>query len=84
MSVGGTTAAQDDEASNWCYRQRGKPYNFNYLNVDTREKFYCSQLIWAAFKDNYGVDLNTSDFGRAVHPMELVDSPNTYVMYSKE
>lgn len=83
ISVRGTTVDEDNDASNWCYRQLGKPYNFNYFNVDTREKFYCSQLVWAAFKDNYGIDLDTSDFGVAVHPMELVNSSNTYTIYQK-
>ena len=49
----------------------GKPYNYNYFNVSTRKKFYCSQLVWAAFKDNYGIDLDTSDFGDAVHRWNL-------------
>lgn len=48
-----------------------------------KEKFYCSQLVWAAFKDNYGIDLDTSDFGDAVHPMELVNSSKTYTIYKK-
>lgn len=47
------------------------------------KKFYCSQLVWAAFKDNYGIDLDTSDFGDAVHPMELVNSSKTYTIYKK-
>lgn len=83
ISVKGTTVDEDNEASNWCYRQLGKPYNYNYFNVSTRKKFYCSQLVWAAFKDNYGIDLDTSDFGDAVHPMELVNSSKTYTIYKK-
>lgn len=81
ISVKGTTVDEDNEASNWCYRQLGKPYNYNYFNVSTRKKFYCSQLVWAAFKDNYGIDLDMSDFGDAVHPMELVNSSKTYTIY---
>ena len=83
ISVKGSTVDEDNEASNWCYRQLGKPYNYNYFNVSTRKKFYCSQLVWAAFKDNYGIDLDTSDFGDAVHPMELVNSSKTYTIYKK-
>lgn len=83
ISVKGTTVDEDNEASNWCYRQLGKPYNYNYFNVSTRKKFYCSQLVWAAFKDNYGIDLDTSDFGDAVHPMEFVNSSKTYTIYNK-
>ncbi|MDF2473420.1 MAG: putative distant relative of cell wall-associated hydrolase [Anaerocolumna sp.] len=79
----GTTAAQDNDASNWCYSQKGKPYNWNYYDVTTRSKFYCSQLVYAAFLDLYGINLNTSDFGSAIHPMELVNSSNTYTVYQK-
>ena len=83
VTVRGTTTSEDASAANWCYRQLGKSYNFNYFNTGTREKFYCSQLVWAAFYDNYGIDLSTSAFGSAIHPSELVDSGNTYTIYSK-
>ena len=79
----GTTTAQDNAASNWCYAQKGKPYNYNYLNPSTREKFYCSQLVYASFLDLYGINLDTSAFSAAVHPMELVNSSNTYTIYQK-
>jgi uncharacterized protein YycO len=79
----GTTAAQDNEASNWCYRQKGKPYNWNYLDKNTRSKFYCSHLVYAAFMDMYGINIDTSAFITAVHPMEIVDSANTYIVYQK-
>ncbi|MBE6015247.1 MAG: hypothetical protein E7241_07760 [Lachnospiraceae bacterium] len=83
VTVRGTTYLQDSEAANWCYRQIGKPYNYDYFNVNTRSKFYCSQLVWASFKDNYGIDLNTSLFGNAVHPVELEYSSNTSIIYEK-
>lgn len=83
VSVSGTTAVEDKEAANWCYKQLGKPYNWNYFNTSTRDEFYCSQLVWASFYDNFGVDLSTSSFGSAIHPSELVDSSNTYTIYSK-
>lgn len=81
VTVSGTTATQDSNAANWCYNQRGKSYNWNYLNVSTRSSFYCSHLIWAAFKDLYGIDLDTSSYGVAVHPMELVNSSRTTKIY---
>lgn len=83
VSVKSTTINNDRGAANWCRDQMGKPYNYNYFNVKTRSKFYCSQLIWAAYKDKYGVDLNTSKFGKAIHPMELVETPKTKVIYKK-
>jgi uncharacterized protein YycO len=81
VTVSGTTTTQDSNAANWCYNQRGKSYNWNYLNVSTRKSFYCSHLVWAAFKDLYGIDLNTSSYGVAVHPMELVNTSRTYKIY---
>lgn len=83
VTVLGTTAAEDAAAADWCYKQIGKKYNLNYLNTKTRDKFYCSQLVWAAFLDNYDIDLNTSKFLNAVHPAELVDSENTRTVYTK-
>lgn len=83
ITVKGTTTAQDNAASNWCYKQIGKPYNYNYLDKNTRTKFYCSQLVYAAFLDNYNINIDTSAFITAVHPMELVDSANTYTIYIK-
>lgn len=83
VTVSGTTIAQDEAAANWCYGKIGLPYNWNYLNPYTRDKFYCSQLVYAAFLDNFGINLDTSDFGVAVHPMELVNSSNTYLIYEK-
>lgn len=83
VTVSRTTAAQDEKAANWCYNQRRKPYNWNYLNPYTRNSFYCSQLVYAAFLDNYGINLDTSAFLHAVHPIELVDSGNTSKIYEK-
>lgn len=83
LSVIGTSTSEDKEAANWCYDQLGKPYNWNYFNTSTRDKFYCSQLVWAAFYDNFGIDLSMSAFGSAIHPSELVDSSNTNIIYEK-
>jgi uncharacterized protein YycO len=83
VSVIGTTAAQDTAAANWSYKQIGKPYNFNYLDKNTRSKFYCSQLVYAAYLDNYGINLDTSSFLTAIHPIELVESTNTRTIYKK-
>ena len=82
VSVSSTTAAQDSSVASWCRSQVGKSYNYNYLNVTTRSKFYCSQLVWAGYKDLYKIDLNTSTFGKAIHPMELVNSSQTYTFYT--
>lgn len=42
----------------YCLAQVGKPYNLNFLNSEAEDSFYCSQLIYKAYKQ-VGVDLNT-------------------------
>lgn len=83
VSVRSTTSEQDRQAADWCFNQLNKPYNYNFLDTATRKKFYCSQLVWASFKDKYGIDLNTSAFGNAIHPLELVTSSKTTTIYEK-
>ncbi|MCL1791478.1 MAG: hypothetical protein FWG40_09070 [Peptococcaceae bacterium] len=80
----GTTAEQDALAANYCYNQVGKPYNWNFLDCWTRSKFYCSHLIYAAYLDLFDIDLDTPAFLSAIHPMELVNSNNTYLIYVKQ
>lgn len=88
VSVSGTSAAQDSAVANWCYRQLGKPYNWNFYRMDYRDKFYCSHLIRAGFLDNYNIDLNTGEFDagglKAIHPMELVNTSRTSLIYRKK
>lgn len=83
--------AKQNAAAKWCYKQLGKKYNFNYLNTYTRRQFYCSHLVWAAYKDNFGINLNTLAFAgwykywgyaNPVHPLELVSSPYTRTDYT--
>ncbi|MBX3015262.1 MAG: hypothetical protein KF832_27330 [Caldilineaceae bacterium] len=40
----------------YCLAQVGKPYNVNFLNTVTDAAFYCSQLIYLAYREA-GVDL---------------------------
>ncbi len=42
----------------YCLAHVGKPYNLNFLNTETEEAFYCSQLAYKAYKQ-VGIDLNT-------------------------
>ena len=82
VTVKSTSVAQDATAAKWCKAQVGKKYNWNYLNTSTRSKFYCSHLVWASYKDNFGIDLDTSAFFGAIHPMELVNSSKTSTIYT--
>ena len=76
VTVRKTTRAQDAKVSDWCRRQKGKKYNFDYYNMNKVKEYYCSQLIWAGFKNLYKIDLNTKayDVGnkKAIGPYEFV------------
>lgn len=87
-----TSASQDAQAADYCYQKINKPYNYNYYDMGTRSKFYCSHLVWSSFKDLFGIDLNTSAYditlgslvlATAIHPLELVDTSKTYTIYVK-
>ena len=46
--------------ANYCLMQAAvnKPYNLNFLNSQTEDAFYCSQLAYKAYLP-HGIDLNT-------------------------
>ena len=44
--------------ASYCLAQVGKPYNLNFLNAETEETFYCSQLAYKAYQQ-IGINLNT-------------------------
>ena len=61
MTTRDDASTQDSAAADWVKAQLGKPYSYNY-NMGTRSSFYCSQLVWASFRDTNGIDLNTSSY----------------------
>ncbi|HEL1557479.1 hypothetical protein HO404_03070 [Streptococcus suis] len=86
LNVKNTSAEQDSAAAKWAMAQIGKYYNTNFNDIWNRERFYCSQLVWAAYRDTSGsgADLSSSLYGVAIHPYELRDHPNTLVIYRKK
>lgn len=60
----GLFVAEEDELvmrrtlAGYCLMQVGKPYNLNFLNPETEEAFYCSQLAYKAYQQ-IGINLNT-------------------------
>ncbi|HEX5810309.1 MAG TPA: YiiX/YebB-like N1pC/P60 family cysteine hydrolase [Anaerolineales bacterium] len=63
----------------YCRAQMGKPYNLNFLNAETEEAFYCSQLAYKAYQ-RIGVNLNTGlaieqlpGTNAIVYPQEIWD-----------
>jgi uncharacterized protein YycO len=84
ISCTDTSVAQDNDASNWCANQVGKPYNYNFFNTGTRNSFYCSQLVWASFHDMYGIDIDTnSSIPGIIVPVDLPTEPAVYTLYEQ-
>jgi uncharacterized protein YycO len=65
------------EVAGFCLAQVGKPYNLNFLDPDREDAFYCSSLIYQAYRHS-GFDLNTHlaiaslpETHRIIFPQEL-------------
>lgn len=58
----------------YCLEQVGKPYNPNFLNTITDEAFYCSQLIYLAYRE-HGVDLGASPVRLGTDPAGVNETP---------
>jgi len=62
--LSGREFSEDDEihirmkVAQYCLAQVGKSYNLNFLNAETEDAFYCSQLVYKAYQQT-GIDLNT-------------------------
>ena len=68
-----------ESISSYCLEQAHleKPYNINFLNSDTEDAFYCSQLAYKAYLKN-DIDLNTGQgipkipgTGSIIFPQEI-------------
>lgn len=81
LGVGSTTANQDKTAATWAYNKRNSPYNWIFEQPELTNAFYCSQLVYKAYKSTTGVNLNYG--GGAVFPYDLVRSGETYTSYTK-
>ncbi|WP_051272054.1 YiiX/YebB-like N1pC/P60 family cysteine hydrolase [Shimazuella kribbensis] len=78
--VEGATLNDYAYAASYNREQIGKAYNYNFFNIKTTTRFYCSQLVWRAWY-NRGWDLNYG--GSAVWPVDLIKSPHTIAYYSQ-
>jgi cell wall-associated NlpC family hydrolase len=64
------------KVAQYCLSQVGKAYNLNFLNAETEEKFYCSQLAYKAYQQ-VGINLNTG--------LEMEQLPGTNaIIYPQE
>lgn len=60
--------------ADYCLAQVGKPYNANFLNTVTDEAFYCSQLLYLAYRE-FGVDLGVSPASLVAKPAASQEQP---------
>lgn len=81
VSANDTTAAEDNTASNEAASYLGKGYNYIFTYTSGRSLFYCSQLVWASFKDLYGINLD--DDGGIIWPADLALTNNVNMIYAK-
>ena len=86
LRVSGATMTNYRNAAQYAQNQADakKPYNWNFFNKGTTEKFYCSQLVWRAWKEQ-GFDIDRMNLGNwePVSPAELVGGSSTYTFYYK-
>jgi uncharacterized protein YycO len=81
LDVNVTNASQESAAADWCYSQIGAPFNWNLVDKERYGAYYCSQLVWRAYMDTTGVNLDVDRIPYAVHPTELIDSQYTSTIY---
>jgi len=83
--IDGLEVSEEEQAemrtrvASYCLAQVGKPYNLNFLNAETEDAFYCSQLAYKAYQQ-IGINLNTglameqlSGTNEIVFPQEIWD-----------
>ena len=72
-SVSGTSMSTREKAVSYAESKLCAPYNFNFFNKTNTSAFYCSQIVWKAWKQQ-GVELDYNG-GDAVWPGDLDKSP---------
>jgi hypothetical protein len=65
------------DIAHFCLSHIGKPYNLNFLDSDSEDEFYCSQLAYRAYL-RCGINLNTGlsieslpGTNRIIYPQEI-------------
>jgi len=88
LRVKGLNDKQHNQAADYAYKQKGKPYTVWFYDTATRNFWYCSKLVWASFYDLFKVNIDTKEWKQAgkdkvamIHPMELVASTLTQKVF---
>ncbi len=83
-------ATTDDvryNAVNFALQQLGKPYDWHWYTKHVYgDSYYCSELVWAAYKAAGGPDIDAHPgfywkYLNGVAPQEIYDDGDTYVIY---
>lgn len=80
MSVRGATPTKNSGAATYAANQVGKEYNYYFFDPWTEDAFYCSQLVWKAWKSQ-GIDVDYVTIDPIITPMEIAKSGNTIIYY---
>ncbi|MBO8179388.1 MAG: hypothetical protein H0Z19_02760 [Archaeoglobus sp.] len=85
-----TSSGVKSSAINFAVSKIGLPYDYKWLTyIGGKEvygsKYYCSELIWAAYLASGGPDIDQNPgwswrYGYNVAPQELADDRDTYLM----
>ncbi|SDZ31078.1 Permuted papain-like amidase enzyme, YaeF/YiiX, C92 family [Evansella caseinilytica] len=80
-NVKGATSTDYSKAGKYAESQIGKPYNFDFTDKKTTSSFYCSQLVWRAWKKQ-GYEIDGVSNG-VVWPKDLTKSKNVVPFHKK-
>lgn len=75
--VRGAASWQYQKAAKYAEQQIGKPYNWDFSNRNRTDRFYCSQLVWRAWKEA-GIDLSPGS--GIISPQDLERSDKTILV----
>ncbi|MFD1427048.1 YiiX/YebB-like N1pC/P60 family cysteine hydrolase [Kroppenstedtia sanguinis] len=82
MYVKKASKTKHKAAAKYAKSKIGKPYNYNFVSKEATKKYYCSQLVWQAWKKKGGKNLDY-DGGPSVWPVDLIKSKHTVAYYNK-
>lgn len=76
VRVRGASADQISRVTRWVEERKGRPYRWPIvmgLDNNDESRFYCSQLVWRAYKQVMNLDLD-SDKGALIFPDDLYNN----------
>ncbi|MGG6359110.1 YiiX/YebB-like N1pC/P60 family cysteine hydrolase [Peribacillus frigoritolerans] len=79
--VKGATSTDYGQAKSYSGSQIGDPYNYSFWDSDRSDKFYCSQLLWKAWK-YAGFNVN-GGWDTLISPYDIVQDSDTTGYYTR-